>query len=278
MTGQGPLGTSTNNPEVDAGTTARTQNKPPGPVSGSQTSTASPIEIPRLMIHLDLKELIEIDDPREGRTRDPNTGTKMPVLFKGKVIKKDPNRPQAVLALVRKKFQALQDLVQIELGTGTGSDRFLKARFGYPLAPAGGQQITHKVHGPLFDPAYVGAGADALSRTRLKKFKPIKGDAKKGVTAYIFEGAIGHVILDFFPNKGVNINNIFATAIAHELGHNLGLSHVSSPRDIMFVYAMRPEKEQRQWMTLAEKDALVFSSAQLSAMRKLLQLPSGTQP
>ena len=50
----------------------------------------------------------------------------------------------------------------------------------------------------------------------------MKGDANKGVTAYVFEGAIGIVIMDYFGGKA-NVENIFATAIAHELGHNLGL-------------------------------------------------------
>jgi hypothetical protein len=135
-----------------------------------------------------------------------------------------------------------------------------------------GKPQVSKKHGQFYDPVYVGAGAQSQSRSRVEKFAPVKGDAKKGVTAYVFEGAIGVVIMNFFSGK-VRYENIFATAIAHELGHNLGLPHRESSSDIMFVYAKKTEKEQKKWMTAAAKNALKFSAPQIASMRKLVRKP-----
>lgn len=272
----GPLGTPCNSPEVDSETLARTSSRTPGIIGqtmAQQHCSQSKSGHSSLIIHLDLKDLIEIEQPMQGKVQRSGKLGKVDVFVKGAVLQKDVDRPKKILSIVRKIFAPLADVIKIELDTPEGSDRLLRAHFGWPLVnKAGKPQVSNK-HGQFYDPSYVGAGAIGRSRSRVDKFTPVRGDANKGVTAYVFEGAIGIVIMDFFGGK-VNVENVFATAIAHELGHNLGLTHSQSPGDMMFVYAGKSEKDQKRWMTAAEKNTLRFNTPQITLIRNLVRTPS----
>ena len=271
----GPLGTPSNTPEVDSETLARTPSKAPGATGHTldrQHGGQSKSGHPSLLIHLDLKDLIEIDQPMQGKVQRSGLLGKVDVFVKGAVLQKDIDRPKKILTIVQKIFAPLANVIKIELDTPEGSDRLLRVHFGWPLVNKAGKPQVSTKHGQFYNPSYVGAGAIGRSRTRLDKFKPAKGDANKGVTAYVFEGAIGVVIMDFFGGK-VNVDNLFATAIAHELGHNLGLTHSQSPSDMMFVYAGKSEKDQKRWMIAAEKNALKFNAQQITSIRKLVRTP-----
>lgn len=262
----GPLGTTTNTPEIDSGTHVRMPSKLPGIVN----RTAASSDPPPFIIHLDLKELIKVEQPHSGKVSQSGSLKKVDVFVKGEVLGEDINRPKKVLAIVRKLFAPLADVIKIELDTQAGSDRLLRAHYGWPMMTQAGQLHISKKHGQFYDPSYVGVGAEGQSRSRSGKFKPVKGDANKGVSAYIFEGAIGILIMNYLGEKA-NVENIFATAIAHELGHNLGLPHSQSAGDIMFVFADKSESEQRNWVTAAEKSSLKFSTLQFTKIRKFLK-------
>lgn len=271
----GPLGGKSNSPDIDAGTLSRARARPSGaigiahsaPGKAGSRSAATPF-----LIQLDLTELVRLDEPGVGKVSQSGSLRQVDVFVKAGVISNDPGRPKRVLSIVQDLFKPLRREVRIELDTPASSDRLLRVSFGWPMMTKSGQPQTSKKYGQFYDPSFVGAGAQSSSRTRVEKFKPVKGDAGKGVTAYVFEGAVGVVVQDFFSGK-VNVDAIFATAIAHELGHNLGLKHTESPTDIMFVYAGHTEQEQKRWMSAAEKKALRFSATQISAMRKLIRKP-----
>jgi Matrixin len=263
----GPLGLPCNTPQIDAGTLARTQSVPPGinVVSGQLNAGQA-----KFLILLDLSELITIEQPGPGRVKNSVTGEMEDVFVKGELLGTDADRPKKVLAKVQKIFAPFADVIAIELDTPEArSDRLLKARFGFPLVNDDGIPQVSKPHGQFYSPYYVGAGADGKSRSRVTSFKPIKGDEARGPTAYVFEGAIALVVMDYFDGKAA-VNNIYATAIAHELGHNLGLQHTKSPTDIMFIYAYQTEKDQKAWMTAANEDKLRFSDGQVGTIRALL--------
>ena len=272
----GPLGTPCNMPPVDAGTLARTLSTPAG-ITGNKAAVDAGSTGPRadvLVIHLDLAELIEIQEPRIGPVRRSGSLESVDVMVKGPVIAKDLDRPKKVLTVVRKLFSPLADVIAIELSDGSAAaGRLLKTHFGWPMINTAGEPQVSKKHGQFYDPYYVGAGATSTSRSKLEAFKPIKGDPSKGVTAYVFEGAIGVAVMEHFEPGKANVDNIFAAAIAHELGHNLGLPHGKSPADIMFVYANEDERDQKKWMMAASENKLAFNATQLASMRTLLRKP-----
>lgn len=223
------------------------------------------------VIELDLNELITLEDVGEGKVPIRGTLRSADVFVKAGVLVTDKDRPKRILAIVQKLFSPLKGEVSIQLDTPGKSDRLLKARFGWPVMDSSGKPKVSKRHGPMYDPGFVGAGARGFARSRLEKFKPVKGDEKQGVTAYVFEGAIAVLIKDYFPGK-VNVDNIFATSIAHELGHNLGLPHGASPSDIMFVFAGRSEADRKKWLFAAEKNLLKFDAkTQVPKMRNTIR-------
>jgi hypothetical protein len=121
---------------------------------------------------------------------------------------------------------------------------------------------------------HVGRAAQAISRKKGKKFTADNAaDKKNRVSGYVYEGALlvqmeKHMVGDF---NGTHIENVFATSLAHELGHNLGLEHDhKDPTDIMFVYAGRPAAEIRQWMKAAAADKLNFKPSQIEHIRQTM--------
>lgn len=260
----GPTGTPCNTPPVDAGTLSRSLSGSPGVTKGTGKRRGP------FLIHLDLNELAETEQPGVGKVQRSGSFQKVDVFVKGASLGKDPGRPNKVLAGVRKIFAPLKDVIHIELDTPAKSDRLLRARFGWPMVTSAGKPQVSKRYGQFYDPSYVGVGAPGQTRTRVGRFKPMKGDGKSGVTAYVFEGAIAIVIMDFFGGKA-NVDNIYAAAIAHELGHNLGLGHTKSATDIMFVYARQTASDQKRWMKAANDDKLRFSRPQRSRIRNLLR-------
>jgi hypothetical protein len=207
----------------------------------ARAQTASP-----LLVHLDLDELAELNDPEEAKTGD--------VYRKGSVVHRDADRPSKILRIVREKFRALAERIRIELGTGTNADRFLKVRFLWST-----------------DDEYLGVSAEASSRTKIGPFTPDPADRGKGVTGYVFEGALALQIERRLLGVTLDdVNNIFAAAIAHELGHNLGVEHSDSPGDLMFVYNDKPKSDREMWLSLAARNQLDFKGWQLKKMELVL--------
>jgi hypothetical protein len=247
--GNGPIGTKKNSRirrDIRTKGIQRTPSNRPGSAGRVSVQKTSPLQgNTPFIIHLDLNEVITIEDSIEGKIRKAGSFNKISVFVKGKPINSDPKRPKRILAIVRNKFSSLK-FTNIKLGGVQGSHRFLKVRFGFPATIQDGKPVVKKKYGQLFISRFAGTGALAISQSNLESFKPIKGDPKKGVTAYVFEGALGLAIKEFFLGKSIKIHNILAAAIAHELGHNLGLPHTSSYKNIMFSYSARPMNEQNQ--------------------------------
>jgi len=205
-------------------------------------------DLPSLVIHLDLGEFLELNEVIE----QASSG----LIARGDVFNKDPGRDGKILSVVQQFFQPLADSVTIKLGDGTGSDRFLMATFAWGNNPEIG-----------------GMSAQGLTRSKLGKFSRRAVDTSKPVTGYVFEGVIGNWIMDYLGSKPVQVNNIFATAIAHELGHQLGLDHEKTSDNIMFVFTEESRANQINWLRLGERNALKFTDAQIKTMQKLLATP-----
>jgi len=205
-------------------------------------------DLPPLVIHLDLNELLELNQVLE----QASSG----LIARGEVISKDPSRDSKILKVVVDLFQPLAAELTIKLGDGTGSDRFLKAAYAWGL-----------------DPEIGGMSAQGVTRSKLEKFSRMAADTGKPVTGYIFEGVIANWIMDYLGSKPVSVNNIFGTTIAHELGHQLGLGHEKGAGDIMFVFDGESRGNQINWLRSAERDALSFTDAQIKKMQSLLSTP-----
>lgn len=203
-----------------------------------------------LIIHLDLGDLIELNQINEK--------ARSGLISPGEPFAKNPKRPELILKIVKSKFSPLGKKVSILLGKGSNANRFLKVRYAF--------------HGST---RYCGNAAQASSRTKLQRFRPID-PADKGVTAYVYEGAVSNEIMEHL--KGVSlkvsdIENIFATAICHELGHNLGLEHVKSINNFMFDYWSKGEAGKKNWLMVATKGSINFTSAQIQRMSTVLAKP-----
>jgi hypothetical protein len=209
-----------------------------------------------LQVHLDLTELVAIERPAliGSRTSDRTFG-----ITKGPKFNEDSLRPGRVLDLVKSLYQNLASEIQIALGTGRGANRCIKVRYVSGITPD-----------------RMGRAAQAVSRTKGRKFTQHSSDAGSRVSGYVYEGAILANIEDHLleePDAGVGIaeiENIVATIVAHELGHNLGLEHVKQQNDIMFAFAGHAKPQRVQWLTLASKGRLAFSEAQLQRVRQIL--------
>lgn len=226
--------------------------RPPGPTQQKDPSAPERwyADATPLLIHLDLAELVELNELLEDRTSG--------LLKAGPVFNTNEDRPLEVLELVRGLFFGLSKYVRIELGSGAGAGRFLRALFLW--APDQGEMA--------------GASAEGLTRTTLSKKWQLKDPVRdRDVTAYIFEGAIGSFIETHLAGVPVKISNIFAVFAAHELGHNLGLTHELAPNDIMFVYDDRPATDQKQWLEAASAGKLRFTGGQVVKMLELLERP-----
>ena len=126
----------------------------------------------------------------------------------------------------------------------------------------------------------MGRSATAVGRMTADKtvpFTPNSKDASQNVSGYIFEGPIlAQIEMHLLPDKAkINIDNIIASAVAHELGHNLGLGPAYTPFDIMYVYASdsrtgEPNSQQKQWMILAEQNKLRFKPHEFQKIRLVL--------
>jgi hypothetical protein len=209
----------------------------------------------KVVVHLDLEEIVSIEHPVMLGSR--NSNRTFGISGKGEVYDSDKLRPTRVLGRVAAKYKALADLVEIKLGKGKGASRLLKA--SYAVGSSDKQ---------------VGRAAQALSRKKGEKFTADNAaDKKNRVSGYVYEGALlvqmsEHVVEEF---KGTHIENVFATSLAHELGHNLGLEHNhKDPTDIMFVYAGRSDAEIRQWMKAAAADELKFKPSQIEHTRQTM--------
>jgi matrixin len=203
---------------------------------------------PQFVAQLDLDELIELNNILE----DATSGLIKP----GPGFARDPARPQRILALVRDFFARLSSQIRIDLGTGVGAARFLKARFTWSM-----------------DKELAGVAALGQSRTQMGSFSLADPIRDKNVTAYIFEGAIADYLITHLGSKPVNAENVFAAFAAHELGHNLGLEHADSPEDVMFVYNMQPADMQKHWLEAAATGKLEFKGWQVMKMSLMLDKP-----
>lgn len=205
-------------------------------------------DLPPLVVHLDLGEFLELNEVVQHAASG--------IIGRGDVFHKDPGRDGKILKVVEKMFQPLAAALTIKLGDGTGSDRFLKAAFAWGN-----------------DPEIGGMSAQGVSRSKLDKFSRMAADTGKPVTGYVFEGVIGNWILDYLGSKPVDVNNIFGTVIAHELGHQLGLDHENKADDVMFVFSGEARGKQINWLRLGERNALKFTDPQIKTMQTLLATP-----
>lgn len=137
--------------------------------------------LPRFTIDLDLSELNELNEVLEH--------ARSGLLARGKAFHKDPKRGHRIVGVVQHHFRGLGDSVQIRLGTGAGSDRFLKAAFAWG-----------------HDPDVGGVSAKGITRSRLGKFNKMGADSASPVTGYVFEGVIGSWIVDYLGGKAVDVN------------------------------------------------------------------------
>ncbi|WP_144300039.1 matrixin family metalloprotease [Elioraea rosea] len=201
-----------------------------------------------LTIHLELSELATIETVKQHAASG--------LIGRGDPISADANRAAKIVEIVRSLFLPLGEAVTIRLGDGTGSDRFLKADFAW--------------NG---DPDIGGVSAQGLGRTKLGKFNRRAVDQNRPVTGYIFEGAIGGWIVDLLGATVIRANNVFATFIAHELGHQLGLGHEAAKDNIMFVWADMPVADRQQYLRLANDVKLAFTEKQVAAMKATIAAP-----
>jgi hypothetical protein len=58
----------------------------------------------------------------------------------------------------------------------------------------------------------------------------------------------------------VEVDNIFAATIAHEIGHNLGLEHEHSPAGLVFAYEAVGPIERRMRLRSASAGGLEFKA------------------
>ena len=221
----------------------------PGPLGKNDAAEllAQPIGLPPLAIHLDLAEIVELNEIVEH--------ARSGIIARGSGFARDQKRPQKVLAIVTSLFGPLGKRVAIHLGSGSKSQRFLKAAFAWG-----------------HDPDIGGVSAKGITRTRLGKFNRMGADQSKPVTGYIFEGVIGNWMIEYLGGKA-DINNLLGTIIAHELGHQLGLGHTKLAQDIMFGFGDGSRTGRTKWLQLAQKKALKFSQPQIATMKSLLSKP-----
>ena len=228
----------------------------------------------RLLVHLNLDEIVALNPPvgvegEQKRIKPPYEGIQKEIrkgVLAQPSLARDPNRPQKVLAIVREKFQALAQDIEIRLGNGAGADRCIKARWAFGIHPR-----------------RCGVSAQATGRMKPKYvpsnfFEARFEDDEKDVTGYVFEGAIlaeAELLLPEEKKEKFDFNSIVATVIAHELGHNLGLIHTCSPHDIMYGYKSeefrdKPNDQQKLWISRAEQNKLTFKHIEVRQMQLAL--------
>jgi hypothetical protein len=194
----------------------------------------------KLDITLNLEELVSLENVVQHKASG--------LIKPGPVFNRDPGRPAMVLNLVRNKFMAVSSHLSFRLGTG-GGRRHLLASF----ARSG-------------EPQLLGRAAQWGPRGPTKSFTPDR-PGHKGVTAYIYEGAIGNEIVEMLGSSRVNVDHIFAAMIAHEIGHNLSLEHEYSPTGLMFAYEDAGSVERKMWLQSASEGRLEFRPWQLEKSR-----------
>jgi len=248
----GPVGRGGKVEKIDAGTSARIGVRAPAaddvPVlAGALETSAFAGGLPPLEIHLDLGELVELNEVVQHKSSG--------LIKKGDGFAKDPARPAKVLAVVTRLFAALGKAVRLSLGSGTGSQRFLKAAYSWGM-----------------DPDIGGVSAKGISRTKMGPFNRMGDDRSKPVTAYVFEGVVGNWIVEYLGGS-CNIDNLLATIIAHEFGHQLGLDHSPSTGNIMFNFRDGSKADRSTWLGAGSKASAVFDASQVRVMRQLLLKP-----
>jgi hypothetical protein len=194
----------------------------------------------KLDITLNLDELISLEHVIQHEASG--------LIKPGPVFNRDPGRPAKVLNLVRNKFMAVSAQVNFRLGSGAGS-RHLLATF----SRSGEPQLLGRA-------AQWSPGGPTQSFTTDRP-------GHKGVTAYLYEGAIGNEIVELLGASRVDVDNIFAAMIAHEIGHNLGLEHEYSPAGLMFAYEDASPLARRTWLQSASAGRLGFKPWQLQKIR-----------
>jgi hypothetical protein len=209
---------------------------------------AHAMSVEPLEIHLELSELIELNEVVE------HAGSG--IIKRGAPFAKDAKRPDKIVTILKAIFRPLGEAIVIRFGSGKPGHRFLKAAFAWGV-----------------DPDIGGVSAMGITRSKIGPFNRRGDDAGSPVTGYVFEGPIGNWIIEYLGGKSSGIDNLFATVIAHELGHQLGLSHAKSPDDLMFGFGDGNREQRIKWLGLAQKRGLGFRPEQVSAMKGLLAKP-----
>jgi hypothetical protein len=217
-------------------------------LGGVRMLVAAAMGVEPLEIHLELSELMELNEVLEH--------AKSGIIKKGSPFAKDTKRPEKILNILKVIFRPLGTAISIRFGSGKPGHRFLKAAFAWGV-----------------DPDIGGVSAMGITRSKLGRFNRRGEDAGSPVTGYVFEGPIGNWIIEYLGGKSSSIENLFATVIAHELGHQLGLSHAKSPDDLMFGFGDGNREQRIKWLGLAQKRGLDFRPEQVGAMKGLLAKP-----
>jgi hypothetical protein len=191
-------------------------------------------------VTLNLQELVKLEELIEHRASG--------LIKQGAVFDRDPKRPARIAVLVARMFKGIPGL-HFKLGTSATGGHYLVALFAR------------------------GGNPDLLGRAKVpgSKWTPARGHSK--ATAHIYEGAIGNELVELLGGRA-DFDNVFASIVAHEIGHNLGLEHEHSPTGVMYAYEEASREQRKTWLQNASKGVLQLRAWQIEKIKLSLESPA----